>query len=287
MQTLFIKKSGIIYAYPVTTSKQQLPYYLFMCLILLSWDCHPQYKLIVAANRDEFYSRPTQPASFWEDHPGILAGRDLQAGGTWLGVHREGYFAAVTNYRDMDTIKANAASRGDLTKDYLINKGKPVHYLREIFERKDEYNDFNLLVSDFQSLYYFSNTRRQIIKLDSGIYGLSNHLLNTPWPKVKIGKQVFSSIIKDKHFSTEPIFELLQNVDTATDKSLPSTGLSPELERAMSSIFIKTPEYGTYCSTVLLVDYEGKCTFEERTFRPNLPSIYKEYSLRMPFEKAT
>lgn len=258
-----------------------------MCLILFSWDCHPRYKLIVAANRDEFYARPTQPADSWQDYPDILAGRDLQAGGTWLGIHKEGYFSAVTNYRDMDAIKANAVSRGDLTKDFLISKSKPVNYLRGIFEKKDQYNDFNLLASDFQSLYYFSNVQGQITKLDSGIYGLSNHLLNTPWPKVKTGKRIFSSIIKKRDFSTEPIFELLQNVDTATGKSLPSTGLSSELEKTLSSIFIKTPDYGTYCSTVLLVDYEGKCTFEERTFRPNLAPIYKKHSLELPFEKTT
>ncbi len=258
-----------------------------MCLILFSWDCHPRYKLIVAANRDEFYARPTQPADFWQDYPDILAGRDLQAGGTWLGLDKEGYFAAVTNYRDMEAIKANAASRGDLTKDYLISKGKPVNYLREIFERKDQYNDFNLLVSDFQSLYYFSNIQGQITKLDSGIYGLSNHLLNTPWPKVKLGKKVFSSITKEEDFSTEPIFELLQNVDTSKGKSLPNTGLSPELEQTLSSIFIKTEDYGTYCSTVLLVDYDGNCRFEERTFRPNAAPVYKQYSLKLPIEKTT
>src|SRR5690606_32854406 len=145
--------------YSSTTSKRHLPYYLFMCLILFSWDCHPRYKLIVAANRDEFYARPTQPADSWQDYPDIFAGRDLQAGGTWLGIHKEGYFSAVTNYRDMDAIKANAVSRGDLTKDFLISKSKPVNYLRGIFEKKDQYNDFNLLVSDFQSLYYFSNVQ--------------------------------------------------------------------------------------------------------------------------------
>lgn len=258
-----------------------------MCLILFSWDCHPRYKLVVAANRDEFYARPTQPANFWKDHPSILAGRDLQAGGTWLGLDKNGYFTAVTNYRDMHAIKEKAASRGDLTKNYLISKSKPVHYLREIFEKKDQYNDFNLLVSDFQSLYYFSNIKAQITKLDSGVYGLSNHLLNTPWPKVKTGKRVFSSIIKERDFSTEPLFELLQNVDVAMDKLLPNTGLSGDMERAMSSIFIKTPEYGTYSSTVLLVDYEGKCSFEERTFRPNSPPLHTQYSIQLSFgEKA-
>lgn len=256
-----------------------------MCLILFSWNSHPKYKLIVAANRDEFYVRPTAPAGFWEEHKTILAGRDLKAGGTWLGVEKSGYFTAITNYRNMDTIKENAASRGDLTKNFLVNKNEPIQYLKTISKHRDKYNDFNLLVSDFHGLYYYTNIKNQIIKLDSGIYGLSNHFLDTPWPKVTTGKKIFESIIKTNDFSTELLFELLKNVDVSDDHLLPSTGVSKELERALSSIFIKTPDYGTYCSTVLLVDKEGNCEFQERTYKPDKAPIMKHYSFKIFFEE--
>lgn len=256
-----------------------------MCLILFSWNSHPKYKLIVAANRDEFYARPTASADFWKDYPTILAGRDLKAGGTWLGIEKSGYFTALTNFRDMDSIKENAASRGDLTKNFLINKNGPISYLKAISKEKDKYNDFSLLASDFRSLYYYTNIKDQIIKLDSGIYGLSNHLLDTPWPKVKTGKEIFKSITQSDDFSTALLFELLKNVDMSEDTLLPNTGVPKELERALSSIFIKTPDYGTYCSTVLLVDRNGNCDFEERTYNPNKPPAKKHYSFTIPLEE--
>lgn len=237
-----------------------------MCLILFSWNSHPKYKLIVAANRDEFYSRPTAPATFWDECPTILAGKDLQAGGTWLGVEKSGYFAAVTNYRDLSSIKVNVTSRGDLIKNYLISRSKPEGYLNKIAGNKDNFNGFNLLVSDLKALYYYSNTENKIQKLNKGIYGLSNHLLNTPWPKVANGKAQFESLLQEEAIATEHLFKLLQNIDQANEDLLPSTGVSKEWERALSSIFIKTQDYGTYCSTVLLIGNDGNCSFEERTY---------------------
>lgn len=248
-----------------------------MCLILFSWKTHPKYKLIVAANRDEFYARPTVPAGFWPEYPTILAGKDLKAGGTWLGIEKSGYFAAVTNYRDLSSIKENAISRGDLIKNYLLSKNEPERYVKEVAENKDNYNGFNLLVSDLKELYYYSNMENKSQKLDKGIYGLSNHLLNTPWPKVVSGKAQFESLLQDETIAIDPLFKLLQNIDQPKEELLPSTGISKDLERALSSIFIKTEGYGTYCSTVLLVDNEGSCSFEERTYHTGTETLAKKY----------
>lgn len=248
-----------------------------MCLILFSWKTHPKYKLIVAANRDEFYARPTAPADFWPEYPTILAGKDLKAGGTWLGIEKSGYFAAVTNYRDLSSMKENAISRGDLIKNYLLSKNEPERYVKEVAKNKDNYNGFNLLVSDLKELYYYSNKENKSQELDKGIYGLSNHLLNTPWPKVVSGKAQFESLLQDETIAIDPLFKLLQNIDQPEEELLPSTGISKDLERALSSIFIKTGDYGTYCSTVLLVDNDGDCSFEERTYATDTETFVRKY----------
>lgn len=254
-----------------------------MCLILFSWKTHPTYKLIVAANQDEFYARPTLQAQFWEENPNVLAGRDLEAGGTWLGIEKSGLFASVTNYRDLSSIKGSAISRGNLTKDFLASRIDPEEYLKKIANKKDRYNGFNLIVSDFTKFYYYSNKEDSIKNLDSGIYGLSNHLLNSPWPKVQSGKLLFQDIIKKERFNSESLFKLLQNIDQVPEHLLPSTGISKEWEQALSPIFIKTPEYGTYCSTVLLVDYDGNCHFMERTYAKGKEELDKEYYFRAGF----
>ena len=245
-----------------------------MCLILFSWNVHPVYKLIVAANRDEFYARPTSEASFWQDHPSVLAGRDLKAGGTWLGLDKAGYFAAITNYRDVENIKTPAASRGDLTKNFLLKGQAPADYMHKIVQSKDAYNGYNLLVSDLQTLCYYSNQEQKIRTLFGGVYGLSNHLLDTNWPKVAAGKAGFTEITRDENVATERLFQLLKTTDIAADVLLPKTGVGLDWERALSPIFINTGDYGTYCSTVILVKYDGTCDFVERTYK-NLPD-YKE-----------
>lgn len=252
-----------------------------MCLILFSWKTHPKYKLIVAANRDEFYARPTAPADFWPDQPTILAGKDLKAGGTWLGIEKAGYFAAVTNYRDLSSVKENATSRGALIKNYLLSGNKPEDYLKEIAENKDHYNGFNLLVSDLKELYYYSNVENKIRKLNQGTYGLSNHLLDTPWPKVANGKIQFEFLLQDESIATDPLFKLLQNVDQPKEELLPSTGISKDLERALSSIFINTEDYGTYSSTVLLVDNMDNCYFEERTYKNGIEKPSSKHSFQL------
>jgi uncharacterized protein with NRDE domain len=155
-----------------------------MCLILLSLKSHPTYKLIIAANRDEYYDRPTAQATFWEESPELLAGRDLRAGGTWLGITKKGRIAAITNYRDPASIKDHALSRGKLVSNFLLGEKSPVDYLERLDQKADEYNGFSLIVGEKDELYWYSNRGDRPLNLSPGIYGLSNHLLNTPWPQL-------------------------------------------------------------------------------------------------------
>jgi uncharacterized protein with NRDE domain len=237
-----------------------------MCLIFFALNQHPTYKLVVAANRDEFYARKTAPAHFWEDNTGIVGGRDLEASGTWMAMNREGKIGLVTNYRDPANINPDAPSRGQLVSDFLINGDAPDEYLDKISARASQYNGFNLLTGYPDELWYLSNYRKGIQKLESGVYGLSNHLLDTPWPKVHRGKGKFASAIRDKVIEPDTLFELLYDEQRAEDQSLPNTGIGLERERALSSMFIKTTGYGTRCSTVILVSHDNQVLFSERVY---------------------
>ncbi|HEV2131169.1 MAG TPA: NRDE family protein [Longimicrobiaceae bacterium] len=244
-----------------------------MCLILLAHRIHPEYPLVFAANRDEFYARPTAPAGYWDDAPEVLAGRDLQAGGTWMGITPGGRWAAVTNYRDLASERPGARSRGELVSQFLRSRDTPEAYLRQIADRAAEYNGFNLLVADREQLWYFSNRGGEPRELGPGVYGLSNHLLDTPWPKVVRGKQALSALLEDGAApAPEPLFEILADADPAPEAELPETGVGREWERALSSLFIATPTYGTRASTVLLIDHSGRATFVERTFSAGSPA---------------
>lgn len=236
-----------------------------MCLIFLSLKDHADYKLIVAANRDEFYNRKTAAAGYWEDQSGILGGRDLEAGGTWLGMSREGKISMITNYRDFKNIKAKAPSRGKLVSDYLAGSLAPDTYLRLLEPRAQQYNGFNLIMGTADELWYFSNYREGIEKLKDGTYGLSNHLLETPWPKIEKGKKRMREILKAP-FQPKDLFELLMDEERAADSALPDTGVGLERERMLSSMFIKSPGYGTRSSTVILVDYSNAVFFAERVY---------------------
>lgn len=238
-----------------------------MCLIAFAYKEHPEYDLIFAANRDEFYDRPTRAAQFWEKYSHILAGKDLQAGGTWMGITRKGYFSALTNFRDPSVQKENPPSRGHLVLDYLIRENDPEQYLKNVKQQADEYNGFNLLTGTPQKLMYFSSRQNELHTLDPGLYGLSNHLLNTPWPKVERAKNDLRRIISDDSISEDAIFELLENDEKAPDENLPDTGIPKELEKAVSPIFIKTDKYGTRCATVLLIKKDGQVTFTEKRFK--------------------
>lgn len=222
--------------------------------------------MIVAANRDEFYERPTEQAAFWSDAPDILAGRDLKHGGTWLGVTKGGKFAAVTNYRDPFASAGNV-SRGELVNNFLMDDKDAESYLRNIERHADDYSGFNLFVADEESLAYFSNRELKIKKLTVGIYGLSNHLLDTSWNKVVRGKAALSALVEKGEISTEDVFAFLSDNKQADDSVLPDTGIGLEKERLLSPIFITSPIYGTRSSTVVLIETNGEVTFVERTFR--------------------
>ena len=233
-----------------------------MCLILFAWQCHPQYKLVVAANRDEFYARPSAAAHFWDDTPQILAGRDLEQGGTWLGVTRNRRFAAITNVRD-PSAKQGALSRGYLVRDFLASNQTPAHFIAQLQNHFADYSPFNLLLSDGNTLHY-CNSGGEMLSLQPGVYGLSNAALDTPWPKVEQGKQALTETLSDPQH--ESLFCLLADRTTAPDAQLPATGIPQWLEQKLSASFIHFDSYGTRCSTVILQTYDGQLDFLERQF---------------------
>ncbi len=237
-----------------------------MCLLFLSIDNHPNYKLILAGNRDEFYDRRTAPTQFWEDHPDILGGRDLEAGGTWLAMTRTGRIGMVTNYRDPQNINPTAPSRGHLVSNFLEGDEPPDQYLHRISAIGKAYNGFNLIVGEAQQLWYYSNYREGVERLAPGFYGLSNHLLETSWPKVLRGKQKIKPLLDKAVIDPEALLDVLYDDAIAEDALLPNTGLALERERALSSMFIKTEGYGSRCSTVVLVDTADNVLFTERVY---------------------
>lgn len=239
-----------------------------MCLIVLSLNEHPDYPLIVAANRDEFYDRKTAPASFWSDHPEILGGRDLVACGTWLAMNRNGRIAMVTNYRDFSRQIPDAPSRGGLVTDYLMSDAHPHAYMQDVARRGHRYNGFNLIVGNPRELYYYSNYADGVAPVPPGLHGISNHLLNTPWPKVRRATQTIGALIRDGIGKPEPFLDALYDDATAADDELPDTGVGLERERQLSSVFIKSPGYGSRCSTVVLVDRNNQVRFVERVYNP-------------------
>jgi uncharacterized protein with NRDE domain len=237
-----------------------------MCLIFLSLHQHPDYKLIVAANRDEFYARKTAPVDYWEDHSGILGGRDLEAGGTWMAMNHSGKISMITNYRDLRNLKSKAPSRGQLVSDYLMDGVTPEQYLRQIAPGKEAYNGFNLIVGSPDELWYLSNYKEGIERVANGSHGLSNALLDTPWPKVANGKKRFEELLKQPALIADSFFELLLDDHMAPDHQLPDTGIGLERERQLSSMFIKSPGYGTRSSTVILIDKSDHVVFTERVY---------------------
>ncbi|BBA69335.1 NRDE family protein [Geobacter sulfurreducens] len=238
-----------------------------MCLILFALDAHPRYRLVLAANRDEFYARPTAPAAFWDDSPRVLAGRDLTAGGTWCGVTRDGRIAAVTNYRDPGAHRVGARSRGELVAGFLGGDEAPARWLEHLQRNGHDYNGFNLIFGDGNGLHYHSNRGAAASPLSPGIHGLSNHLLDTPWPKVARGKDDLARLLATADEPTaDDLFAILADRTPAPDHLLPDTGVSLDWERLLSPLFITSPTYGTRSSTVILVDRSGQCTFVERSY---------------------
>ncbi|MHC4829094.1 MAG: NRDE family protein [Planctomycetota bacterium] len=239
-----------------------------MCLILFSWQTHPEYPLVVLANRDEFYDRPAAHADWWEDAPSIWAGRDLEAGGTWMGVTREGRFAALTNYREPGKTKPDAPSRGELVADFLRSEASPEAHLPALRASGAACNGFNLLFGVGERLGYHSNRGAESVGLSPGIYGLSNHLLDTPWPKVRRGKEGLADVLRaadGPEGILENAFALLSDASVAPDVELPDTGVGLELERLLSPMHIESSLYGTRASTVLIRNRAGRFWLEERS----------------------
>lgn len=235
-----------------------------MCLIVFEISEDPARGLLLAANRDEFYDRPTLAAAAWEDAPEIFAGRDLVGGGTWLGISESGRFAAVTNYRDPKAPKGTR-TRGELVSGFLSSGVSTGDYLDTIASAADEFSGFNLIVGtagpDGIEAAYFSNREGLIRHLEPGVYGLSNHLLDTPWPKVRRAKEMFSATKAD---DDNALFDLFSDRTLASDDELPDTGIGLERERLLSPIFIETPIYGTRCSTVVRLNAESPPQLVER-----------------------
>jgi uncharacterized protein with NRDE domain len=236
-----------------------------MCLIVFAWQARAEYPLIVAANRDEWHARPAIPADWWPDAPTSLAGRDLQAGGTWLGVTQNGRFAALTNYRDPSSRKSVAPTRGQLVADYLRSDENPHDYLATLAAHAMQYNDFNLLAGDRHSLWCFSSRDALIEAVAPGVHGLSNHRLDEPWPKVTSGKAMLrASLEMPEDALSARLLTFLSSTERVADADLPNTGVGVERERLLSPPLIVSPTYGTRCSTLLFAG-PGQTRFAEHT----------------------
>lgn len=236
-----------------------------MCLIAFAWQSHPRYALVVLANRDEYLDRPAAPAHWWTDAPDLLAGRDLQAGGTWMGLSRGGRFAALTNYRDPSHRHANAPSRGHLVSGVLRDRSDAASALQRIADARAGYAGFNLLLGDGDRLGIHESTTGAVRLLDPGVYGLSNHVLDTPWPKLARARARLSALLP--HLPNEDgVLEVLRDDTVVADAHLPDTGVSLEWERLLSPTFIRAPGYGTRCSTLILVGHDGHTELREWTW---------------------
>ncbi|MES2103233.1 MAG: NRDE family protein [Pseudomonadota bacterium] len=248
-----------------------------MCLIVFAWKLIPSTPLVVASNRDEFYARPTAPAAWWENSPGVYAGRDLQAGGTWMGIasvdgpgSATARFAAITNIRAPSEKRPDAPSRGKLVADYLTGEASAAEYVAQIRDDAPAYNGFNLLLGDRDNLIWLSNREQDDERngkpLQPGIYGISNAILDTPWPKVVRTKAEFASLLCQRA-PEDAYFEMLSNATQAPDCRLPDTGVSFDMERLLSSAFIESPTYGTRACNLLRIHDDKPAEFLEKIIR--------------------
>ncbi len=260
-----------------------------MCLLFFAANNHPSYRLVIAANRDEYYRRATTTARFWDDAPHVLGGRDLEQGGTWLGITRDGRWGAVTNYREVGTTQ-HSSSRGHLIRDYLVSELGAEHYIDKVHHRADRYAGFNLIIADYDHVVYYSNRGGDPQLCSEGVYGLSNHLLDSPWPKLKKGKNRLIKILtQDDDLNAQRLFTLLSDQHQAAT-GLPDTGIGEERERLLSPAFISSRDYGTRSSTVILVDQENQVQFIEHSFptsagRPPSPENFQSASHRFTIHR--
>ncbi|RPI71328.1 MAG: NRDE family protein [Ignavibacteriales bacterium] len=251
-----------------------------MCLIVFAYSHHPEYKLIFGANRDEFFERPSSPAHFWKDEP-VLAGKDLKEGGTWCGITKTGRFAAITNYRNIKAIKKDAVSRGKIVTDFLTGTSSPELYSKGLTDSANQYNGYSLVFGNLSGLYFFSNQTKKIEKIESGIHGLSNHLIDTPWFNVKRGKELLEQVINNGDNLTDNLLKILSDNTASTEDELPETGLDKETERKISSIFVDLPDYGTRSSTIILIDKNNNVTFIEKSLDINKEWITNKFEFEL------
>jgi uncharacterized protein with NRDE domain len=239
-----------------------------MCLIAIAWQARSDLPLVVAANRDEWRDRPAKPAHWWPERPELFAGRDLQAGGTWMGVTRTGRFAAVTNFRDPSDRRATARSRGTLVTAFLVGQETPARFLSNLSASASEYNGFNLIVGDGASLFYFASREGQPRALEPGVHAISNHLMDEPWPKVVAARLGMDQALEERD-PTDALFRMLSDGSLPSDEELPNTGVGLAWERRLASALIAGEDYGTRASTVMTLSSAGEVRFEERTRGPD------------------
>jgi len=246
-----------------------------MCLLFFSYKTTPGYRLVVAANRDEFLKRPTAPLNFIDQDKRILAGLDLEGGGTWLGVNTEGKFAALTNYRQGGAQMENAPSRGEIICSYLSSPIPGLDFLDELKNTASNYNGFNLVLGEGEELYYYTNKQDNHVRLKPGFYGLSNHFLDTPWPKLSRGKELLRPVmVETRKLEPAKIFAMLKDQFSPSDDLLPDTGIGLEWERLLGPIFIESPAYGTRSSAVVTLRDDARVSFTEATYMRSGTKIF-------------
>ena len=240
-----------------------------MCILFIAVKQHPDHPLIIAANRDEFHARMTSPSHSWHDKPEMFAGRDEQAGGTWMGIHGSGRIAALTNIRAPQRERMDVKTRGELVVNALETNDDTA-FLTTLRNTANDYNGYNLVYGSATELSVFNSHSLEHHPLTQGVYGLSNASLNTPWPKVQMGvKSLNRACQQSGQLDVEDLFSILHNRETASDEDLPDTGIAKPWEKMLSSIFICSADYGTRSSTILTVNNAGKINWQERSYDAN------------------
>ncbi|WP_417226977.1 NRDE family protein [Amphritea sp.] len=235
-----------------------------MCLILFAYNYHPDYKLILTANRDEFYSRPTRAMQYWPEQPELLAGQDLEQGGTWLGLTRHGRFSALTNHRNGLSQPQGQSSRGNLPLQFLLSDLSCNAFIEATDPHR--FDGFNQLIDDGQQLCYLSNRATSLQPVPRGIHGISNAVFDTPWPKLVTAKQALKNSIDSDKFDADTLIKLMQNPATYPDELLPETGIALPLERRLSASFIRSENYGTRATTAILIRHNGVTEVVEQNY---------------------
>lgn len=252
---------------PYPAQGYSLKVLLGMCILFIAVDQHPDYPLIIAANRDEFHNRATTFGHWWNTAPQILAGRDDVALGSWMGISRSGRLSALTNIRNPSKQRDDAKSRGELVVNYLTAAVNDQQYQQQLSASRENYNGYNLLFGDWRNLQVYNNHLNQFVQLKPGVHGLSNASLNSPWPKTMKGMQALSEYCQhNTAIQTGDLFQILRDDVKAADEFLPNTGVPYHWEKLISSTFIVTPEYGTRTSTILLINNNAEVCWQERNF---------------------